>query len=195
MAVTEITNLTIDRGASFAASFNLFNNDKSGFPIDGIISSSARIRKHSKSDIYENFKVIITTSPPANITIELNSEQTAKLELGRNYFDVFITTSGNNRNKFVTGTVIVNDSLVYDDSYTSAQRLDELTDVNISEIGGEINNYILVYNSATNTWDAANPDTLLSAAVSDPISPGLPEEFINELDNQIDIDAGLFPNE
>lgn len=111
MAISEITNLTIDRGASFIASFDLFNSDSSGLSISGITSTSARIRKHSTSIIYEDFSATITTAPPANIKIELTSEQTSNLELGRNNFDIFITTSGNNRQKFITGTIIVRDSV------------------------------------------------------------------------------------
>ena len=112
MAVSEITNLTLDRGANFTASFNLFNSDSSGLSISGITSTSARIRKHSTSVIFEDFSTTVTSAPPANIKIELTPEQTSNLELGRNYFDIFITTSGNNRQKFITGTIIVKDSVV-----------------------------------------------------------------------------------
>lgn len=112
MAVSEITNLVIHRGASFDASFDLYNSDNSGLSISGITSSSARIRKHSTSVIFEDFSTTITISPPANIKIELTPTQTNNLELGRNYFDIFITTSGNNRQKFITGTIIVEDSVV-----------------------------------------------------------------------------------
>lgn len=83
------------------------------------------------------------------------------------------------------------------------QKLDELSDVEISEVSGEINNYVLVYNSTTDTWQAVNPDVVLSAAATEPTQPGLPTAFVNEinqnlataLDNLIDVDAGLFPNE
>ena len=111
MAVSEINNLTIEKGASFTASFNLFNSDSSGLSISGITSTSAKIRKHPTSVIVENFSTTVTTAPPANIQIDLTPEQTSNLESGRNYFDIFITTSGNNRQKFITGTIIVNDSV------------------------------------------------------------------------------------
>lgn len=112
MAVSEITNLVIHKGESFNASFDLYNSDNSGLSISGITSTSARIRKHSTSVIFEDFSTTTTTTPPANIKIELTPEQTSNLELGRNYFDIFITTSGDNRQKFITGTVIVLDSVV-----------------------------------------------------------------------------------
>ena len=112
MAVSEITNLVIHKGESFNASFNLYNSDNSGLSISGITSTSARIRKHPTSVIFEDFNTIITTTPPANILLELTPIQTNNLESGRNYFDIFITTSGNNRQKFITGTIIVLDSVV-----------------------------------------------------------------------------------
>lgn len=83
------------------------------------------------------------------------------------------------------------------------QKLDELSDVEISEVNGEIDNYVLVYNSNTDTWQAVNPDVVLSASATEPIQPGLPTAFVDEvntnlanaLDNLIDVDAGLFPGE
>ena len=112
MAVSEITNLVIEKGENFDASFNLYNSDNSGLSISGITSVSARIRKHPNSVIFEDFIASVTTSPPANITIQLTSQQTYNLEAGRNYFDIFITTTGDNRKKFITGTIIVNESVI-----------------------------------------------------------------------------------
>jgi hypothetical protein len=73
------------------------------------------------------------------------------------------------------------------------QQLEDLTDV---EISGNNDQYILMYDASTNKWRDVNPDDILSAAVTDPISPGLPANFVNELDvdldNKIDLDAGTF---
>jgi hypothetical protein len=73
------------------------------------------------------------------------------------------------------------------------QYLDELTDV---EISGTNDKYVLMYDAATGKWRDRNPDVVLSAAVTDPISPGLPANFVNtldvDLDDKIDLDAGTF---
>ena len=73
------------------------------------------------------------------------------------------------------------------------QTLDELTDV---EISGTNDKYVLMYDAATGKWRDRNPDEVLSAATTDPISPGLPAVFENQLDvdldNKIDLDAGTF---
>ena len=74
------------------------------------------------------------------------------------------------------------------------QNLDELTDV---EISGNNDKYVLMYDASTNKWRDVNPDVVLSAASSTETSqPGLPSDFINtldvDLDNKIDLDAGGF---
>lgn len=74
------------------------------------------------------------------------------------------------------------------------QYLDELTDV---EISGTNDKYVLMYDSATGKWRDRNPDVVLSAASNtETTQPGLPGDFINtldvDLDNKIDLDAGTF---
>ncbi len=73
------------------------------------------------------------------------------------------------------------------------QLLNELTDV---EISGNNDKYVLMYDATTGKWRDVNPDDILSAATTDPISPGLPANFENQLDvdldNKIDLDAGTF---
>ena len=72
------------------------------------------------------------------------------------------------------------------------QRLDELLDVEIEEVNGEQNNYVLVYNSTTQTWQSVNPDVVLAAASTEPIQPGLPADFIDQTEDQINMDGGFF---
>ena len=72
------------------------------------------------------------------------------------------------------------------------QNLDELDDVEISEINGAQDKYVLVYNASTQKWQAVNPDTVLSAAATEPIQPGLPEDFVTETEQSINIDGGGF---
>lgn len=74
------------------------------------------------------------------------------------------------------------------------QYLDELVDV---EITGNNDKYILMYDSVTEKWKNVNPDDILNAAAStETTQPGLPGDFVNaldvDLDNKIDLDAGTF---
>ena len=74
------------------------------------------------------------------------------------------------------------------------QTLDELTDV---EISGTNDKYVLMYDAPTGKWKDRNPDEVLSAASNtETTQPGLPNDFINtldvDLDDKIDLDAGTF---
>lgn len=78
-----------------------------------------------------------------------------------------------------------------------ANRFIDLTDVNISGLDSNKNNYPVVYNSSLGKFVIVDPDTVLSAASSTTgLQPGLPNDFINtldvDLDNKIDLDAGTF---
>ena len=74
------------------------------------------------------------------------------------------------------------------------QNLDELTDV---EISGTNDKYVLMYDAPSGKWKDRNPDEVLSAASNtETTQPGLPNDFINtldvDLDDKIDLDAGTF---
>ena len=57
--------------------------------------------------------------------------------------------------------------------------------------------YVIMYNASTGKYTAVNPDQVLSAASStETTQPGLPADFENvldvDLDNRIDLDGGGF---
>lgn len=73
-----------------------------------------------------------------------------------------------------------------------ARRLRELLDVNVSGVSDK---YVIMYDSVTGKYVAVNPDEVLSAASNTELtSPGLPQNFVNtldvDLDDKIDLDAG-----
>lgn len=75
-------------------------------------------------------------------------------------------------------------------------RLDDLLDVDINP-GNKKDQYVLVYNAITGKYVLVNPDVVLtSASTTELTQPGLPGDFVNELDkdldNRIDIDGGTF---
>ena len=71
--------------------------------------------------------------------------------------------------------------------------LNDLLDVNIPSSQDK---YVIMYDSTTQKYIAVNPDEVLSAATIEPIQPGLPADFKNQLDidldDRIDLDAGTF---
>lgn len=74
-----------------------------------------------------------------------------------------------------------------------ARTLDELLDVDVSGVNDK---YVIMYDASTQKYTAVNPDEVLSAATTEPIQPGLPSDFENQLDidldDRIDLDAGTF---
>jgi len=75
-----------------------------------------------------------------------------------------------------------------------ARTLNELLDVDVSGVGDK---YVIMYNATTGKYTAVNPDIVLSAASNtETTQPGLPNDFINnldvDLDDKIDLDAGTF---
>ena len=73
-------------------------------------------------------------------------------------------------------------------------RFSDLADFNPTGLSDK---YVIMYDSTTQTYVPVNPDTVLSAASNTEITqPGLPNDFIDsldtDLDNKIDIDAGTF---
>ena len=75
-----------------------------------------------------------------------------------------------------------------------ARTLNELLDVDVSGVGDK---FVIMYNATTGKYTAVNPDAVLSAAaVTETTTVGLPQNFIDtldvDLDDKIDVDAGGF---
>ena len=74
-----------------------------------------------------------------------------------------------------------------------AGNLADLDDVQLSGLNDK---YLLMYDASSGKWKDVNPDAVLSAATTEPIQPGLPTDFQDQLDidldDRIDLDAGNF---
>jgi hypothetical protein len=108
MAVAEITNIVIEKGTDFEATFNLFDPDQSVSVLSGLTTTYATIRKFPDATTGEEFSKIIT-SATGTIKLTLTATQTANLKAGRNYFDVVLTLYGR-RIKVIKATAIVEES-------------------------------------------------------------------------------------
>jgi hypothetical protein len=78
-----------------------------------------------------------------------------------------------------------------------ANLFTELSDVNITNLDQNKDKYVVTYNASTGKFVIVDPDVVLSAASTDAgPQPGLPSDFLNtldvDLDNRIDLDAGTF---
>tara|TARA_B100000003_G_C10927332_1_gene369721 strand:+ start:722 stop:1087 length:366 start_codon:yes stop_codon:yes gene_type:complete len=82
-----------------------------------------------------------------------------------------------------------------------AQTVEDLGNVDTSALdkqGTTTDKYVLVWDASQQKYAFVNPDAVLSAAADSTttIQPGLPQDFIDklddDLDNLIDVDAGSF---
>lgn len=108
MAVAEVTNIVIEKGTYFEATFNLFDSDQSASVLSGLTTTYATIRKYPEDPDGVNFSPNITAST-GTIILSLTSDQTSNLKSGRNYFDVILTINGK-KTKVIKGTAIVEES-------------------------------------------------------------------------------------
>jgi hypothetical protein len=76
-----------------------------------------------------------------------------------------------------------------------ANSLNDLRDIDTANLNDK---YILMFNAQDGLYEFVNPDDVLIASVTEPISPGIPGVFINGLDtdlsreDNIDIDGGEY---
>ena len=108
MAVAEVTNIVIEKGTDFEATFNLFDPDQSAAVLSGLTTTFATIRKYPDATTGEEFGKTITAGT-GTIKLTLTATQTARLSAGRNYFDVVLTIN-NKKTKVIKGTAIVEES-------------------------------------------------------------------------------------
>lgn len=77
---------------------------------------------------------------------------------------------------------------------STALRFSELIDVDVANVNDK---YVIMYDAVEQKYKAVNPDQVLSASSNtETTQPGLPIDFINtldiDLDNKIDVDGGSF---
>lgn len=111
MAVAEFTNLTIEKGTDFEATFNIFKEDESELDIDASFTGTSKLRKYPTSPTSYPFEVTLNQAEN-NVTISMASTITSTLPSGRCYFDIRLTYgyADTTTKKFVSGTIIVNDT-------------------------------------------------------------------------------------
>ena len=109
MAVPAV-NLTIEKGTSFEATFNVLNADSSVFLLSNY-TATAKIRKHSTASNPKSFSTTITVQT-GEIKISMGSTNTDDLSAGRNYYDVIITHSSTGKVTMVfEGAALVKDTV------------------------------------------------------------------------------------
>lgn len=125
----------------------------------------------------------VTSVSTNNISVKLASSQKIKVQ----------TTSSDNN---IISRIKPSQKIKVQTITGGIQVPAKFSDLIDYDANGVQDKYVIMYDSATQTYYPVNPDQVLSAAVTDPISPGLPSDFENQLDvdldNRIDLDAGTF---
>jgi hypothetical protein len=186
MAVYAV-NYTLDKGTDFETELNLTEDDGSPLNLSGYIGS-AKIRKYPTSPKYKPFTITFIDREGGRVKISLDSTQTAGLESGRNYYDMFLTDSIGKVRKVIEGNIIVNESATL--GATDSDNLDGLGNIDITNVQ---DGYVLMYDQQRQKYVFVDPDKILSKAVEDNY---LPDDFIEkldiDLDDRIDLDSGEF---
>ena len=105
-----VVNLTIEKGTSFEATFNVFEPDSSAVNLTDY-SGVCKIKKYPTSSKSQSCQVTITAAT-GEVKVSMAKTVTAQLETGRNYYDVILTTVNNGLSfRVVEGSIIVSDSI------------------------------------------------------------------------------------
>ena len=108
MAVTAV-NLSIQKGTDFSNAFIIKNSDGSVKDLTGFTGISS-IAKYSNDATAYAFTVGIA-STAGRVTISMGRSDTAKLESGRNYYDVVLVSAASTYTKEIEGSVIVSPTI------------------------------------------------------------------------------------
>ena len=178
----EIINLKIFKGADFEQDYQLI--DENGNPINLTnCQVLSKIKKFPTSKTFNTFDVVFINRPQGIIRLLMSGSSTLFLTEGRNYFDVFVVYPTSKIQPVIRGTILVEETATA--ITIEGQRIGDLGQIDTSNIqDGEV----LMFNSDQQKLEFVNPDEVLNKTAED----GLPEEFLDEFSDQIDIDLGEY---
>lgn len=199
-------NYELEKGTDFIQDIVFRNPDRTPLNLTGY-SASAKIRRYPTSPSYNIITVIFVNREQGQIRLYLNADQTSLLSGGRNYYDVIFTDPDGITSKKIEGSIIVNETSTV--GFVRPSAISDLGVIDTSNIAigsgattgigttaGNGDGYVLMFDASINGFKFVNPDDVLSKAATEPQQPGLPSDFINELDialdSKIDIDAGTW---
>ena len=189
-------NYEVEQGADFIQDIDL--RDLNGNPLDLTgYSAASKIRKFPTSEKYNIITVIFRDRVKGAIRLFLSKDITVALTSGRNYY-LMLTRPDGIVEKALEGSIIVNTSSTT--GYVEARALDGLGTIDTSNLtiggGSGGDGYVLMFDATTQTFVFVNPDEVLSQATTEPQQPGLPSDFLDEIDDplqsRINIDAGVW---
>ena len=190
-------NYEVEQGADFIQDIDLRDLNGNTLDLTGY-SAASKIRKFPTSEKYNIITVIFRDRVKGAIRLFLSKDITVALTSGRNYYDLMLTRPDGIVEKALEGSIIVNTSSTT--GYVESRALDGLGTIDTSNLtiggGSGGDGYVLMFDATTQTFVFVNPDEVLSQATTEPQQPGLPSDFLDEIDDalqsRINIDAGVW---
>lgn len=105
MSATPSVNIVIPQGTDFSEIFTSTESDGSTSNLSGY-TGAAKIKKHPSSTSSSSFTVGITSSI-GEVSIAMTSGVTVRLNPGRYYYDVVLTSSSGQVSRLVEGMALV----------------------------------------------------------------------------------------
>jgi len=106
--MAQFIELEIDQGADFVADLDITNIDGTPQNVANYIFSSSIKKSYYSSNITSNLTVAIINAANGNVSLSLDSANTANIRAGRYLFDVKQVDSANGVTRLFEGIVTVN---------------------------------------------------------------------------------------
>jgi hypothetical protein len=106
MAVESI-NIQIDKGTDFSQNFVMKNPDQTIIDLTGYTGVS-KVRKYPEDTKYVRSFAVGIASTTGTITLSMGTTITSELVVGRNYYDILVTSGSSIVSKVFEGSVMVN---------------------------------------------------------------------------------------
>lgn len=88
--------LTLDQGSTFLATIGLRNDDGTVINVAGYTFTSQMRKSYYSTNPTANIGITITDGPNGNITLAIDSANTANIKAGRYLYDIKMLDSGGN---------------------------------------------------------------------------------------------------
>ncbi len=103
----ESVNIQIDKGTDFSQNFVMKNPDQTIVDLTGYTGVS-KVRKYPEDSLNIQSFTVGIASTTGTITLSMGTTITSNLEVGRNYYDILVTSGSSVVSKVFEGSVMVN---------------------------------------------------------------------------------------
>lgn len=100
------SELTLEQYADFSTTINVEDSQGDVINLTGY-SVQSQVRKNYYSSSYTSFNVAITDISTGEITMRMDSANTANLDSGRQQFDLIITSPSGEKTRVIEGIVTI----------------------------------------------------------------------------------------